>query len=121
MSEIVGNSYLLLGMRMHTMIFALRRGVPTIAINYDEKVTQLMNMVGLSGYVLDMDEMSKENLFSLYQLQEEHRDEVVRTATESAMRFARTTEACLNEIRESIGLEPCRYFTEKETCAIEPV
>ena len=121
MSEIVGNSYLLIGMRMHTMIFALRRGVPVIAINYDEKVTQLMNMVGLPGYVLDMDEMSKENLFSLYQLQEEHRDEVVRTVTESAMRFARTTDACLNEIRESIGLEPCRYFTEKEPCAIEPV
>lgn len=50
----IGQMDLFIGTRMHSNIFALSMGVPTIAISYQKKTDGIMNMLGMTEYVLDV-------------------------------------------------------------------
>lgn len=45
---------LMIGMRLHACILALSEGIPTLAINYDNKVTKLMTDLALDEFILDI-------------------------------------------------------------------
>lgn len=46
-------------MRYHALIMAAASCVPMIAINYDQKVENLMNELGLEKYNIDLDKMEE--------------------------------------------------------------
>ncbi|MDF2881850.1 MAG: polysaccharide pyruvyl transferase CsaB [Clostridiaceae bacterium] len=50
MAEIIENSYLLFGIRMHSIIFAARQCVPFMCLIYDEKVNQLLEFLKMENY-----------------------------------------------------------------------
>ena len=45
---------LVVGMRLHALIFAVSAGVPAVGLVYDPKVANLMARVGLGAYALDL-------------------------------------------------------------------
>jgi polysaccharide pyruvyl transferase CsaB len=45
---------LLLGMRLHSLIFAAKCGIPMVALSYDQKVSEMMSRFSLREYELDM-------------------------------------------------------------------
>lgn len=45
---IVGGAELVLGMRMHTLIYAAKMGIPVIGLDYDPKVSAIMKSIGQS-------------------------------------------------------------------------
>lgn len=47
MLSIIGNMDLLVGVRLHSLIYAAIMGVPLIGISYDPKCTAFLNSVGL--------------------------------------------------------------------------
>ncbi len=47
MMGIIGNAEFVLGMRLHTLIYAVKMGVPSIALDYDPKVAAVMKSVNL--------------------------------------------------------------------------
>ena len=51
--EIIGNMHILVGMRLHFLIFGALMNVPMVGIAYDPKVSSFLEMVGmpLGGYV----------------------------------------------------------------------
>ncbi len=53
---------LFIGTRMHSNIFALTAGVPVLAIAYRYKTQGLMNLVGLSDWVVDIQQIDPEKL-----------------------------------------------------------
>ena len=60
MAEIIENSFFLLGVRMHSIIFAARQQVPFIALIYDEKVRQLLKYLEIEDCGLPLDNLSPE-------------------------------------------------------------
>lgn len=48
MLSIVGKAEFVLGMRLHTLIYAARMGVPVIALEYDPKISAIMAEIGQS-------------------------------------------------------------------------
>jgi len=56
---------LLLGMRLHSVIFAIKGGVPTVALNYDPKVTSILRSIDCEQYGVDLDRLTSEKLSSL--------------------------------------------------------
>jgi colanic acid/amylovoran biosynthesis protein len=53
-----GQARVVVGTRMHSVIFALVGGAPAIAISYTHKTDGIMRMVGLADYVLDIASIS---------------------------------------------------------------
>lgn len=51
-----------IGTRMHSNIFSLSNHIPTVAINYEHKTKGIMEMLELSDYVLDINEINPEKL-----------------------------------------------------------
>ena len=56
---------LVVGMRLHSLIFAAGAGVPAVALAYDPKVSGFMASLGLGHYALDLNEASVEKIFQL--------------------------------------------------------
>lgn len=50
------------GTRMHSNIFATTMGIPTVAIAYEKKTNGIMETVGLSDYIVEIDEITEEKL-----------------------------------------------------------
>jgi len=57
----------MIGMRLHACILALAADVPTIAINYDQKVDKLIQDYGLNNFIFDMTQPSLDDYLSIYE------------------------------------------------------
>lgn len=57
---------LFVGSRLHSNIFALTCGIPVIAIAYQDKTYGVMQMLGLSEWVLDINNITPETLIKMY-------------------------------------------------------
>ncbi|MBY0063443.1 polysaccharide pyruvyl transferase family protein [Priestia aryabhattai] len=53
-----------IGTRMHSNIFSLSSHVPTVAIAYEPKTTGIMKMLSLSDYVLDINEITTQDMLN---------------------------------------------------------
>lgn len=53
---------LFIGTRMHSNIFATSMAVPTVAIAYEKKTNGIMETVGLSDYVIEIDTITSNEL-----------------------------------------------------------
>ncbi len=61
MMGIIGNAEFVLGMRLHTLIYAVKMGVPAIALDYDPKVAAVMKSAGLK-YSQTVDSLDADKL-----------------------------------------------------------
>lgn len=55
---------ILIGMRMHSLIFALKGGCPVIAMGYSQKVASMMQDMHLEKFLVAMDDISEHVLLS---------------------------------------------------------
>ncbi|NQT55506.1 MAG: polysaccharide pyruvyl transferase family protein [Desulfobacteraceae bacterium] len=62
----IGQMDYFIGTRMHSNIFALSMGVKTIAIAYEPKTTGIMKGLELTQYVIPMEEVTADSIFSLF-------------------------------------------------------
>ncbi|MGM0877126.1 MAG: polysaccharide pyruvyl transferase family protein [Bacillota bacterium] len=53
-----------IGTRMHSNIFALSSIIPTVAINYEHKTRGIMELLKLDDYVLDINDITAEDLIA---------------------------------------------------------
>jgi polysaccharide pyruvyl transferase WcaK-like protein len=65
MKGIMGLLELCLVTRMHACIFSTGIFTPTASINYQFKLKEYMNLMGLGKYTLDIDTVTTENLWAL--------------------------------------------------------
>lgn len=62
LKAIAGHLAMNVGTRMHSNIFSLSMGVPTLAIAYEPKTTGIMSMLGLDRYVLRIEALEAQDL-----------------------------------------------------------
>ncbi|HEX5703199.1 MAG TPA: glycosyltransferase [Pyrinomonadaceae bacterium] len=61
-AAVIGSCDLIIGMRLHSVIMALRRAKPVVALVYDPKVSHAMEEAGVDDFCLDLSEMTSEKL-----------------------------------------------------------
>ena len=88
MQNILRQTRVVVGMRLHSLIFATAAGVPSLALSYDPKVDALMEYLGMEEYVLpafETDaELLKKTLADLLSRREEITAELRRRTGELA-------------------------------------
>ncbi len=62
LAGLVAGCDLTLGMRYHSVVFSALSGVPVVALAYDDKVTHVMNDLGLGEFTLPIAGLSSEKL-----------------------------------------------------------
>ncbi|BAO76187.1 polysaccharide pyruvyl transferase family protein [Winogradskyella sp. PG-2] len=64
----------LIGMRLHSLIFATQLGVPFIAVSYASKINHYLEDIGLAEYIVDVN--NYKSLFKKIKLLEQRRDDL---------------------------------------------
>lgn len=60
--EIIGRSSLVLGMRLHSIIFSCLTVTPFVAVSYSEKVRSFAESIGMENFVLDLSDISENSI-----------------------------------------------------------
>lgn len=60
MAAIIEQSYFVFGMRMHSLIFAIRCGKPFLATVYDDKVKHLLERIEMDDYMVEFDDINSK-------------------------------------------------------------
>lgn len=87
-----------LGMRLHALIFAALQGVPHLGVVYDPKVASFLEIVGqpVAGRVEDLDpDKAAAELASIWRRREEIRPHLERVAADLAQRAWRNAEVAV--------------------------
>ncbi|MGI0085158.1 MAG: polysaccharide pyruvyl transferase family protein [Nitrososphaerales archaeon] len=89
--QILNDSDLLIGMRLHSLILASAAQVPCIGLNYDDKVINFMSSIGSSDWTLSLDEANYENLRRLVDsaLKQSGQNPIITNLIEERKRAAR--------------------------------
>lgn len=74
--EIIGRSRAVIGMRLHSIIFAVLGRTPFIGVSYSKKVKDFITTTGLSEYCIDYDQFSLEDFKNRFEKMEKHRQEI---------------------------------------------
>ena len=62
---LISHCQLLVGMRLHSLIFAATTGVPAVALVYDPKVANFMESLERSTYTINLSSLTRNELFHL--------------------------------------------------------
>jgi len=65
-----------LGMRLHSIIFAASTGVPVVSLAYDPKVRHIMKEIKCENYILDINSFTSSELVSLLEVALKNRQEI---------------------------------------------
>lgn len=98
MMAIINRSKLLIGMRLHSIIYALTNGVPTIPIIYQDKVAGIVKMANLSDFQINIDQIDSSRLIKsvtkILSNRDEYQDQIIKTLADIRLQENRNIE-CL--------------------------
>lgn len=101
---IIGKAEFVLGMRLHTLIYAVRMGVPCIALDYDPKVAAVMKSVNLK-YTQKVQEINVDKLCDFVDEIMENKTDIItaiKTKSDSLQALAqRNTEIAVKLLKDS--------------------
>ncbi len=83
-AQILGSCDLVLGMRLHSLVFAASGGVPCVGLAYDPKVSSLLARLGVSPMGIGLTELTAEALSAKLQSALGGAPDLSRKLTESA-------------------------------------
>ena len=65
---LISHCRLVIGMRLHSLIFAASTAVPAVALVYEPKVANFMSSLGLSEHSIDLQSLTSDQLFSMLEV-----------------------------------------------------
>ncbi len=103
MSYVVENSFFLFGTRMHSMIFAIRSGVPFVSTIYDNKVRNLLKRVDMLEYSIDFNEINTFQFESVIDHMLDNYDDVSNMLIQKAHELNEIVVRDMNNIIEMMS------------------
>ncbi len=91
-AAILAGCDIVLGMRLHSIIFAAVAGVPVVGLSYDPKVVNAMRQLGCEANVVTLDSLSTDRLSMLLQTTYDSRREIKRQLAARATRLKALAE-----------------------------
>lgn len=85
---LLGQCDLVLGMRLHSLIFAIRSGVPVVGLVYDPKVRALMERAGCAEYAVDLRSVTAQRLANAMGRAYRHRAALAKRLRQASNRMA---------------------------------
>ena len=98
MAAIIAESYMVYGMRMHSLILAIRAGVPFVASLYDDKVRHLIQRLGMDKYMLEFDELKTEKIIDTFNSLISNYDVISDTLCKCANEYKNICVANINKV-----------------------
>lgn len=98
-----GRAKLMVGTRMHSVIFALLGGAPALAVSYTHKAEGMMQMLGLADYVLRIDELGPAGSDAALRRLSRSGEEIVRAAQRKIGVFRAVLTSRLEALLASSG------------------
>lgn len=86
MLGVVGRAKFVVGMRLHTLIYAVKNAVPAIALDYDPKVAAVMESAG-QKFSMKVERIETEKLCSLADEIMENREEICSRLSEKSKQY----------------------------------
>jgi colanic acid/amylovoran biosynthesis protein len=123
LKQLYGHLDFLVGTRFHSVIFSLTSYVPALAIEYEYKTGGIMKDLGLSDWVIPIEQVTAENLYEKFiQLWNEgdlYKQKLHRVVPEYALK-ATEVESQMKEIyyslkHRSLSSRAARFFIKKVT------
>ncbi|HUE99537.1 MAG TPA: polysaccharide pyruvyl transferase CsaB [Anaerolineales bacterium] len=127
---LIAHCQLVVGMRLHSLIFAASARVPAVALTYDPKVDSFMRSLGLSEYAVDLSSLHAEGLSkvleSAWAQQESMRNDLASRVRELNELASKTPDLALGllepgsttpfsmEVVQSLALRQTRTLADKE-------
>lgn len=99
MASIIANSFLVFAMRMHSIIFAIRAGVPFIATIYDQKVRSLLQRIEGLDYAIDFNKLNSDRLNEKVKQIYADYEMISKKLEENAQLLCKAAEAGIKEIQ----------------------
>ena len=84
---VISRLYAVVGLRYHCNIFAAKMGTPFVAVAYEEKMTGFLELAGIPGCGLALDEVSFERLKDKFLHVQKTHDQLRRTLLEGAKQW----------------------------------
>lgn len=97
MQRILREARAVVGMRLHSLIFATAAGVPSLALSYDPKLDALMEYLGMEEYVLPAFETDAEELKKALSVLLSRRDEITAVLRQRTGELSCLAERDLDE------------------------
>lgn len=102
MAAIVEHSFFVFGMRMHSLIFAIRCGKPFAATVYDDKVRHLLERVGMEPYIIEFDDIDSKLFEDKIRSVVEDYDKISVHLSEWAVEFKNSVKLSAQKLNQKI-------------------
>jgi polysaccharide pyruvyl transferase WcaK-like protein len=97
---------LVIGMRLHSNVFAAAAGVPSIGLAYDPKVGAFMKSLGFEDHVIELDDLHPETLADRATLVLRAREPLVHRLEEGRRRLVELAWECATTAVRLAGAQP---------------
>ena len=101
----VGLLDLLIGMRLHSLIFAARSCVPMVALSYDPKVPGVCALFGLENQVIPLEQLECGKLVQFVEDTWARREQIRRTLKERLPELKARAERNIDSVVELLGMD----------------
>ena len=88
-AALIARCDLILGMRLHAIIFAIKSSVPVVGLSYDPKINLVMALAGIREYALDLDDAIGPGLANLLEAAYQDRNRISQNLRKASSRLAR--------------------------------
>jgi colanic acid/amylovoran biosynthesis protein len=100
--HLIGLCDVFVGTRFHSCIFALLGSVPTAAIAYLPKTTGIMQDMGMSDCVMDIDSVKGEDLIAMFERLLANRAEISRRVSACVQQYRQTHSGFIDYLTDGI-------------------
>jgi polysaccharide pyruvyl transferase CsaB len=97
---------LIVGMRLHALILAIKCGIPTVGLIYDPKVKNVLTQAGISEYGIELGEVTTQDLWALLERAYKNRNELENQLQNIGLKLAKKSHENIKLVNILIANTP---------------